>query len=462
MLLAVALFVLVNITASEFNHTWDLTAENLYTLTPQSHQFLRELQQDITLTLIAPAGTEEPMLVTILEEYANASSLITVNTRDPMLSPAFLQGFSSDLEGGMIPNHSIIVQSSTQYRVITPDLMFTLLFDAMGQVEGIASVNFERQITTAIHTVTQGQVATLYYITGSGEAPLEPPFIAYLETENFIVRNLDALALMRDGIPADADILILSAPQRDWPTEKADRILAFLEDNGRALIVLEPQHGNRKPNFDRVLAAYGIRASDFYIMDADTRNHIMFPMFILPDLWPHEIFLPLALDGRMNVLLAFASAIELMEIRRHSLEFDLLMTTSTSAFGRVNPEIESFLFHPEEDQPGPFIIATTIIDANPADWAQSTELVVISSGAIWEDHAREIIGDNNFAFVASSLRWLTGQGSGLFIPPRMPPGAAQLDLNQFQANMIAGFSVGILPLIIIAAGTFTWYRRKNR
>jgi hypothetical protein len=422
---------------------------------------LRDLEHDVTITLVAPAGTEEPMITGLIDEYANTNPRITVSSRDPMLNPAFVQSFSSGLEGGIIPNHSIIVQSGAQYRVITPDLLLTPQFDQMGRVVGIASINIERQITTAIHAVTQGELAVVYKVTGSGEQALEPEFIMFLETENFIVRTLDAMAVMRDGIPESADILLLSAPRRDWPTEKADRILAYLESGGRAFIALEPQFGNRMPNFDRVLAAYGIRASDYSVMDVDPRNHIMFPMFILPDMWPHEINMPLAAEGRLNILLGFSGAIEILEIRRAATEFDLLMATSMNAFGRINPEIESFLFHEGEDEEGPFIIGATITDTVFADRTLVTKIVAVGSDSIWGQSAREIVGDNNFAFVASALRWLTEQGPGLFIPTRTPPGFAPLMLNQLQANAIAGFSMGVLPLVTLAVGIFIWHRRRH-
>ncbi|MCL2189011.1 MAG: GldG family protein [Defluviitaleaceae bacterium] len=464
MLLAVLLFVFVNLLAGEFNRTWDLTEEELFTLTQQSRTFLdNELHQDVTITMVVPTGTEEPMLVALLAEYANAHPRITTQLRDPMVSPAFVQGFASGMEGGVVPNHSIIVQSGTQYRVITPDLLITAQHNQWGQVVGIQSINFERQITTAIHAVTQGEVATVYKVLGSGESPLAPSFVSFLETENFIVRSVDAIEILRDGIPADADILLLSTPQWDWPTEKADRILAFLENEGRAFIAADPMYGTRLPNFDRVLAAYGIRISDYVIMESDPRQHLMLPMFVIPQLFPDEhITLPLAIDGRMMQLLRFPAAIEPTGMQRASTFIEPLMITSVHAFGRVNMELESPLFHEGDDiDGGPFLMAARITDSVFTYRNINTHIVVVGSGDIWDAAPREIVGDNNFAFVASSLRWLTGQGPGLFIPTRTPPGFAPLMLTQFDANIIAGFSMGVLPLVTLAFGVFVWFRRRH-
>jgi ABC-2 type transport system permease protein len=463
MLFAVVLFVLVNLLAGQFNRSWDLTNEQLFTLSQNSHDFLATLDQDITLTMVVPTGTEEPILAALLEEYANASPRITVAYRDPMVSPAFVQEFSTGLDGVM-PNHSIIVQSGTDYRVITPDTLFTPRHNQIGQIVGIASINFERQITTSIHAVIQGEIAVLYKVLGSGELPLDPVFVEFLEAENFIVRSIDAVTIIRDGFPEDADILLLSMPQWDWPAEKADRILAFLENEGRAFMAFQPQFGNRMPNLDRVLGAYGIRISDYVVLENDPRQHIINPMFKIPRLMPHEINLPLAAAGRMTLLLRFCAAIEPAGMERTTTEVIPLLFTTVNAFGRTNMHLESLLFHPGEDYDNDgmaFPLAVAVTDSVFAQRYVETRFVVAGTGDIWSSTSREVVGDTNYMFVVGSLRWLTGQGPGLFISTRTPPGEAPLMLNQFQANMIVGFAMGILPLAALAVGAFIWYRRRH-
>jgi hypothetical protein len=283
-----------------------------------------------------------------------------------------------------------------------------------------------------------------------------------LETENFIVRSVDALTIIRDGIPGDADILILSTPEWDWPAEKADRILAFLENEGLAFIVFDPLFGMRMPNVDRVLGAYGVRVSDFVVMETDQRHHIMLPMFLIPQLFPHDLNVPLAASGRMTLLMRFSAAVELTGIARTTTKIDPLLFTSSDAFGRFDLHLESPLFHPEYDLGGgPFAVAVAITDTVFAGRNMETRIVVAGSGDILASAPREIIGDNNFMFAVSALRWLAGQGPGLFIPTRTPPGISPLLLNQLQANMLAGFSMGLLPLLTLGAGIFIWHRRRH-
>ena len=461
MLFAFVIFVLVNLVADEFNRTYDLTGAELFTLTHHSHNFLATLNQDITISLIAPTGAEEPILSALLEEYASASSHISVAFRDPLINPGFVQSFATNLRDGVMPNQSVIVQSGNNYRVVTPDAMITPAFNERGQMVGIRSYNFERQITTAIRAVTLGEMAVLYKVTGSGEMPLEPGVVQFLETENFIVRTVSVLEMLQTGIPETADILLLSTPERDWPEEKANTILAFLENEGRAFITLEPMLGRQMPNFARVLAAYGLQTSDYFIMDLDPRQHIIAPWFALPQPAPHEITIPLVTDGQLPLMLRFSAAIEPTGFTRASTTFEPLLASSMLAHGRENMALESPLFHPDYDTEGPFLMGIALTDAVFTDRNIITRMVIVGSSDIWAEGTRGMVGDNNLAFLAGSLRWLSEQDQGIFIPTRTPPGITPLMMTQFQSNAAAGFSMGVLPGITLLAGLIIWYRRKN-
>jgi hypothetical protein len=458
LLLAVILFIFINLIAAEFNRNWDLTDEQLATLSEHSINFLQTLDEEVTLTMVAPTGTHEPILAALLDAYAAASRYIQAEIRDPMINPVFVQRFAAT--AGAVPDHSIIVQSGDRYRVITPYMMVTPRFSARDEIIGVASFNFERQITTAIHALTRGEIAVVYKVVGSGEVPLGADFILFLEGENFIVNSVSGIELIQNGVPADADILLFSTPRWDWPAEKADAVLAFLDAGGRAMFAIEPFVGGRMPQFDRVLAAYGVRISDFVVMDPDPRQHIMLPMFTMPQLWPHEINLPLAMHDRMTLFLSFAAAVEATQMQRATTTVEPLLITSVTAFGRSDMHLESPLFHEDVDfGPSQFMTAAVIIDQLFAR-EDDTKIVVVGSSDIWAAGSRDLVGENNYAFAASALGWLAGQGPGLFVPVRTP-GVSALILNQFESNIIAGISMGALPAILALAGFIVWLRRRH-
>jgi hypothetical protein len=89
-----------------------------------------------------------------------------------------------------------------------------------------------------------------------------------------------------------------------------------------------------------------------------------------------------------------------------------------------------------------------------------TQIVVTSSFDFMTPWFTTYVGEANWYFVLNSLRWMTDQPPALFIPGRVPPGQQPLLITEGTANWISITSIGIIPLAIIAAGTFVWFRRR--
>jgi len=464
MLLAVVLFVLVNLVAGEFNRNRDMTREQIFSLSPQSRNFLSSLNQAVNIFTVSPTGQEHVIISQLLVEYASASSQIRVQNIDPSLNPGRVLQFAiaANMEQG-IPDGSVIVQSGTHTQVITPQEMVTVQSNPFtGQVR-IVSWNFEREITRAIHLVTTAQNPIVYFVTGSGEEPLPDFFRVIMESENFILRDID---LVVNSIPDDAEVLIIPNPTRDWTVDKAMRIRQFLENQGRAIFMMEYAFIDT-PNIDSVLAAYGISLGEYFILEGDRRN--MFanevPSHIIPISTGHEILSSISEGGFQNLML-IPAGIEISELRPASTTIEPLWTTSNAAFGRVDLDELSWSQVPS-DVSGPFTLAVAVTDRfilpDPVHSfvEMTTQFIVVGSGHLLRDDITIQIGTGNYLFVINSLNWLLGQPPSIFIPARTPAGTEPLIMTAFQANIITGVAIGAIPLVILSIGVVVWFKRKN-
>ncbi|MCL2527255.1 MAG: GldG family protein [Defluviitaleaceae bacterium] len=460
MIIAVVVFVLVNLLADEFNHSRDLTAEQLYSLTSQSHRFLEEeLDMDVTLFYVTRTGAETHMVSQLLAEYAAASSHITTETRDPMINPTFVHQFITDIDDS-IPNGSVIVQSAQDFRVIRPIDMRTLGRNQQTGQLFIESHDAEREITRAIHAVTLGDPPVIYHITGSGEEALPPALVEFIESENFIVRTLDAV--MND-IPESADMIFVTMPGRDWSSVKADRVLDYLANReGRAFFALGLSQ-ERYPQLDRVLREYGLELGDYIIIEGDqSRTFMGDPTIMVPIYEPHDINAPLVLNGFPGLLLMQPTGINIVqEMRRHSLTIGPVLSTTMNSYGRHLDSDAQTIMQIPEDIGGPFLTAVTVIDQVFIETTHTTQLVVVANGAIMMEEIDTFIGGANFAFISSSLNWLQGQPPGIWVPARRPPGATPVMLSDAQVVTMTGISMGLLPIGLFAAGVFIWFRRRH-
>jgi len=457
MLFAVVIFVLVNLLAGEFNRFRDLTAEELFTLSQQSRDFIADLDRDVLITSIAQTGQENVIISQLLGEYAAASSHIRVEQRDPMLNPALIHQMAerANIEGG-IPPHSVIVESGGVIRVVfLQDMIQTELVNMWGQTR-IVSLNFEREITRAIQFVTQGEPSIIYYVTGSGEAPMDVILASFLETENFIMQEID---LVLNDIPEDADILFIPTPARDWGGTKAERIADFLENEGRAFFAIGLTSVDT-PNLDAVLAAYGIAIGENILFEGDTRNVFGHPLVLIPNVESHEITTD-AMGRSFAHVIPFASSVELLDTRMVQTQIEPLWTTSRSAFGRVDVEEESVSQVPG-DIPGPFDLAVAITHRQMHGQVTfTTQMVVVSNNTFLDAAVIRDVGLGNWQFILNSLRWMQDQPPGIWVPGRVPPGQAPIMITEHQVNLFSGISMGGIPILCIGIGIFIWFRRRH-
>ena len=456
MLFAVVIFVLVNLLASEFNRTYDLTREQLFTLTNQSINFLQNLDREVHITYISRTGNENGIIINLFEEYMSANSLITVETRDPAINPMLVHELAARAGEDGLLEHSVVVESGGRITVVSPRVMIIEEWNwQTGRPEPVA-FNFEAEITRAIHFVSQGDPPVVYFVTGSGERDILPEFFTFLEAENFIVRTVNPIM---EEIPESADILYVSMPTRDFTDAKADRLIEFMRGGGSVYFSLgfriEPL-----PNLERVLEYYGLILEDFLVFEGDPRNFFSLPFNIFPIPFLHDITENLHVRNFANALIG-STALSPAEVRRASITVHPLWTTSDSAFGRVD-FYETSLEQVDSDVEGPFILAAAIEDSVWLHGETTTTRIVITASAdILHPEVVRVIGQGNWQFVVNSLRWMMGEPPGIWIPPRLPPGQAPLMLSELSFNIRAGASMGLIPLTVIGVGTFVWFRRRN-
>jgi len=458
MLIAIVVFVLVNLLADEFNQSRDLTAEQLYSLTTQSTNFLGNLEMEVTLTYVTRVGAETHMITQLFAEYAAASSLVTTETRDPMINPTFVHQFITDVADS-IPDGSVIVQSEQGFRVLRPHDMRTVARNPQTGQAFIESIDAEREITRAMHGLTLGDPIVIYHITGSGEEPLPQAFVEFLESENFEVRTHDAVL---HDIPETADILFITMPGRDWSSIKADRVLEYFANReGRAFFALGLSQ-ERFPQLDRVLHAYGLRLGDYVVIEGDASRTLMGDPTIMVPVWvPHDINVPLVQEGFSGLLMLQPTGLDVYEMRRSTIDIAPVLMSTRDSYGRLlDSDVQTVMRIPE-DVDGPFPLAVTVVDQVFMETTRTTMMVVVPNGSILLQEIDTFIGGANWAFVSSSLNWLHGQPPGIWVPARRPPGTIPVMLSDAQVVTMTGISMGVLPIGIFVAGVFIWFRRRH-
>ena len=135
----------------------------MFTLSEQSLELCKNLDQPLTLYHIVETGAEDDRIVSLLDRYAAAGD-ITVRQIDPVLYPAFTTKYTTD----PVANGSVIVEYGDRTKVVDnikiliPIIKDQNYYMMTGQPDGGWEFDGEGAITSAIHYVTTDDLPVIY------------------------------------------------------------------------------------------------------------------------------------------------------------------------------------------------------------------------------------------------------------------------------------------------------------
>lgn len=75
---------------------FDVSSQKLYSIGDETKSYLKKLDKDITIYQVVQSGSEDETLKKLLEKYAEESSHIKVETKDPVVNPKFTSQYTND------------------------------------------------------------------------------------------------------------------------------------------------------------------------------------------------------------------------------------------------------------------------------------------------------------------------------------------------------------------------------
>ena len=171
---AVALVIFLNLIVGALpagKTQFDLTSTKLYTLSDQSRELVRAVDEDITMYFITTENARDNTVDQLLTNYAELFDHIKVVNIDPTTNPYFIKTYTDET----MSVNSVVVESAKRFRVVsygdiyqntyTPDM-------TTGQYTTVTNFDGENQLTGAIDYVTKDILPVVYVLDGNGEAAL--------------------------------------------------------------------------------------------------------------------------------------------------------------------------------------------------------------------------------------------------------------------------------------------------
>lgn len=448
---AVVINMIVNSLPSQVTQI-DFSSAKLYTLTDTTTEFLDGLSKDVTLYYICEGGEEDDTIEKLLERYEDASSRISVEQIDPALYPGFTKQYTEE----SLENNSVIAVCGEVSKVIEAENMYARGYNY--QTGGYVNNAFdgEGMITSAVDYVTSEEVPVLYVLNGNGEAELGDSFTDAVEKNNIELQSLNLLSA--ESVPEDAAAILLNAPTKDYTEKQTETIIRYLENGGKALIFsnfsLDPM-----PNFDSILANYGVERVDGIVLEGDSNCFITYQYCILPSMYYSEI--TAAAYENTFILTPMSQGIRATETYRDSISMQTLLATSNASYSKVDVENMTTAEKEEGDIGGPFNVGMLIQEDVDNNDQVDTEVVYFSSGYLLDEDYNQNVSGGNAQLFGSAVSYLCAEEDSSSAVPMKSLQVPYLTLTSFTANFWTVICVFVLPLGFVAAGAVKWFKRRK-
>ena len=454
----IAIIVVLNLVLQEVPSKYreiDLSTQKLYSIGDQTKKVLKKLDKDVEIYYIAQSGSESSDIQKLLEKYEEGSDHIKVEQKDPAVNPKFVSQYTSD----GVSNNSVIVVCGDKNKVIDNNSLYETTVNYQTYSSEVTGFDGEGQITSAINYVTSDSMPVMYTLEGHDEATMSDTLKDTIQKANIDIQSLNLLTM--DSVPDDADILFIFAPAKDISEDEASKIISYLENGGKALIVSN-YSSEEMPNFASVLENYGVKTADGIVLEGDTNHYIsQNPSYLLPNIESNDITSSLS-SGSRYILMPLAQGIVKSDNYRDSLEITDILTTSDGSYSKVNVEDMQTMEKESDDIDGPFAVGVSITEN--LDDEKETQIVYYSSEALFNDQMNTMVSGANYELISASVNWMceSEEDSNTISIASKSYDTSTLTIPAADASFWSIFVTAVLPVVILVIVGGIWMKRRKQ
>jgi len=437
-LVVLAAVVIANFLADRYNKSYDATANKRYSLSEQTAKIVRELKQPATITYF-DQGTRFEHAKDLLNEYANLSPRIQVKYVDPDKNPQEAR------EAGIKDYGTALVQ----------------IGDRREEAKGLT----EEGITGAIIRDLKNTTRTVCFVQGSGEHQIDDSdrngysrFKDLLSKDNYQAKPVDLL--QRAEVPNDCTVLVIAGPTRDYQQPEVDAIKKYVENGGRALLMLDPPLKIGRSGIadndalTNVLQSWGVTPDKDLILDLNPIGQLagLGPQVALVTQYESQAIV----TGLKGTATGFPLSRSIDVKNGDKTSVQKLFDSSSSSLATSKLDSPSVDPNDPKNRKGPMTIAAAGTYNTSKQDSQGRFVVVGSSS--WA--ANSFINFNgNSDLALNAVDWLSSDEDLISIRPKERDDR-RVTMTRAQINNVGLTSVILMPLIVVVAGVSVWWKRR--
>jgi len=437
-LVVICVVVVANVLADRYNKSFDATSNKRYSLSDQTAKIVKGLKQDATITYFNQS-TRFPEGKDLLDQYANLTPKIRVEYVDPDKNPQLAR------EAGIRELGTAVVR--------------------IGNKREEAKSMTEEGITGAFIRDLKSTTRTVCFVSGSGEHQLDNSdreglsrFKDLLAKDDYEDRTIDLL--QKAEVPADCTTLVVAGPTQNYLQPEVDAIRKYVEGGGRALLMLDPplklgrQEIADNDALTSLLQSWGVTMNKDLILDLNPIGQIagLGPQVALVTSYSTQ---PIVSDMKGTATgFPLSRSMEIKNTDKTSVE--KLFDSSGSSLATNNLSSPAVDIRDPKNKKGPLTIAAAGTYNTGKENSQGRFVVVGTSS--WVAN-RFIDFNGNDDLALNTINWLSSDEDLISIRPKQKEDR-RITMTRAQLNWVRATSQFILPLAVVVAGVFVWWKRR--
>lgn len=454
-LAVLGILIAVNYLAAKQDKRWDLTANKLFSLSPQTHNVLSKLDAPLKILVFA-RQPEFPQFHDKLDEYQYASHKVSVQYVDADKEPLLTKQYGITSYG-------------------------TIVFAYKGRTERTTS-DGEQDLTNTLIKVISGRQPKLYFTAGHGEKdPTDTDRSGYsgiaaaMKNENDTTEKL--VLAQQANVPDDASAVIVAGPTTDFYPQEIDALKRYLAKGGKLLLMLDPPAKADSAPLTNLIAL----AHDW---DVEVGHDVVVDVSGMGQLIGTDASVPVAanypstpITDHFSLLTAFPLSRSLTPITGGVNNHFAQAFVQTSARSWAETDINALLSSGQVkfdagqgDKQGPITIGVEV-SAPVASKPETKDVKATDADAPKAESRVIVIGDSDFASNAAlgiqgnqdlflnMVDWITQQQDLISIRPKAPDDR-RVTLTAAQQVNITWLVLLLIPGCILGSGVYAWWRRR--